>query len=86
MPHLGGGLIELLGMSKAEELETLEMRIAYQDAAINDLSDELYHQQKQIEALEEACRRLSAKLQAIVDTTDENGGEAAAPAETPPHY
>ncbi len=57
----------------------LEARIAHQDQAINDLSTEIYQQQKQIEQLEATCKYLMEQSQ-LPPATDGQGDEK------PPHY
>lgn len=61
-------------------LEELELRLAYQDDALNQLSDTVYGQAQAIERLTEHCRRLESRVQALAE-----GGDKA-PDETPPHY
>jgi SlyX protein len=62
-------------------IEQLEVRIAYQDDTINQLSDQLYAQSREIGRLSECCRRLDERLKRIAD------GDVSSPQdETPPHY
>ncbi|MGB5622237.1 MAG: SlyX family protein [Gammaproteobacteria bacterium] len=65
-----------------ERLEQIEIKLAYQDDALRQLSDVVYRQQQQIELLRNHCQRLDERMT--------NAGSAAAPAsaedEKPPHY
>lgn len=63
-------------------LDELEMRIAHQDSAIEELSELSIRQWKEIEALNEKLGYLKGKLQAVEDGMDGTpGGEPP-----PPHY
>jgi len=65
-----------------ERLEQIEIKLAYQDDALRQLSDVVYRQQQQIEVLRSQCQRLDERIT--------NDGSAAAPPsaedEKPPHY
>jgi len=61
--------------------EELEMRIAYQDDAINQLSDVVYEQSQTIAQLAERCRQLESRMQALSES--QGGSDDDAP---PPHY
>ena len=63
------------------DLEALEIKIAFQDEAIERLSDTVYAQARDLARLAEQYRRLEARLQALAESGDEPGGD-----ETPPHY
>ena len=67
-------------MSAEARLIELEARIAHQDQAINDLSQEIYEQQKRIEKLEATCKYLLEQSRQLPapEGSDEN--------EKPPHY
>lgn len=65
-------------MSGGEELET---RIAYQDDAIEQLSDLVYQQSQALALLTERCRQLEARVQSLAES--ERGADEDAP---PPHY
>lgn len=67
-------------MSAEARLIELEARIAHQDQAINDLSQEIYEQQKQIDKLEATCKYLLEQSRQLTgpEGSDEN--------EIPPHY
>lgn len=65
-----------------ERLEQIEIKLAYQDDALRQLSDVVYRQQQQIEVLRNQYQRLDERIT--------NGGSTAAPPsaedEKPPHY
>ncbi len=64
-----------------KQLMELEIRIAHQEKAIQELSDTIYEQHRKIEQLDILCRHLSDKLRNLSDQA------AAEPAdEAPPHY
>jgi len=65
-----------------EQIINLEIRIAHQDLAIQELSDTVYAQQKSIDQLVVMCRHLSDKLRGVTDqnTVSDPGDEV------PPHY
>ena len=67
-------------MSTETRLMDLETRIAHQDKSINDLSDEIYRQQKLIEQLETTCKYLldQSRQSAAAGSTNDD--------EKPPHY
>ena len=67
-------------MSIEARLTELESRMAHQDQAINDLSKEIYAQQKQIERLETTCKRL------VEQSGRPRDGIAGDEDEPPPHY
>lgn len=65
-----------------ERLEQIEIKLAYQDDALGQLSDVVYRQQQQIEALRDHCLRLEERLTSV-------GSADSAPSaedEKPPHY
>ena len=63
----------------------LESRLAYQEQALNELSDTLYQQQKELEKLHTMVKHLSEQLRSLND-----GGGAVAEShldnQPPPHY
>ncbi|HET7315032.1 SlyX family protein [Salinisphaera sp.] len=61
--------------------EELEMRIAYQDDAIEQLSRQMFAQSREIERLSERCRQLEERVQRLAE-----GGPDPALDEQPPHY
>jgi len=69
-------------MDTERRLIELEAKVAHQDQAISDLSEEIYRQQKQIVLLEEQARHLIERLRSV------GGAEPSADpsSEIPPHY
>lgn len=67
-------------MNAEPALIDLEIRLAYQEDAIQALDDLVYAQQRRIDALEQQCRRLAARLEALAAQP-----VGSAP-EIPPHY
>jgi SlyX protein len=61
-------------------IETLEVRIAYQDQTIEALNTTITDQWKRIDDLSRQVVRLADRLQ------EAEAREPAAPAEKPPHY
>ena len=69
-------------MDIERRLIDLESKVAHQDQALLDMSEEIYRQQQQIALLEDRCRHLQERLE-IAGGAD----QAADPAnEIPPHY
>lgn len=62
-------------------IEALEVRLAYQDDAINQMSDQLYAQSRELASLTERCRQLEERLQRLAE-----GDASPTQDETPPHY
>ncbi|ROO33647.1 SlyX family protein [Salinisphaera orenii] len=62
--------------------ESLEIRLAYQEQAIERLGDVIYAQSREIEALQERCRELEARVTALADA----GARPEGDDEPPPHY
>lgn len=61
--------------------DELEVRIAYQDDAIEQLSQQLIVQSRELEWLTERCRQLEERVQRLAE------GEPDTPTdEPPPHY
>jgi len=69
-------------MNDEDRVTELETRVAHQDQAILELSDEIYRQQQQITRLEDQCRALLARLESL-DAAGPSGNPAD---EVPPHY
>ena len=62
-----------------ESLERVESKIAYLERSIAELSDVVFRQHKEIQALE-------AKLKALKERLDETPADRATVQERPPHY
>lgn len=60
--------------------DELEMRLAYLDDALSQLSDVVYTQAREIDRLGERCRQLESRVQALAE------GESEADDDIPPHY
>ena len=69
-------------MTEAERIEALEIRVTYQDQAIEDLSATIAEQWKTIEALNRKLARLEEELA----ESEIGAREGAAPEPPPPHY
>lgn len=67
-------------ISTESRLNELEARIAHQDKAIIELSQEIFTQQKQIEQLEATCKRLIEQSREQLETADREINRQ------PPHY
>ncbi|WP_423823651.1 SlyX family protein [Salinisphaera sp. SPP-AMP-43] len=63
-----------------ESHDELEVRIAYQDHTIEQLSQQLYEQARQIERLAERCHQLEQRVQRLAEGESESADQA------PPHY
>lgn len=65
----------------ASRQDALEMRLAYLDDGLNQLSDIIYEQARAIERLTDRCHQLEQHFEALRDR------KRTAPAdEAPPHY
>ena len=62
-----------------ESLERVESKIAYLERSITELSDVVFRQHKEIQALE-------AKLKALKERLEETSNDRATLQERPPHY
>jgi SlyX protein len=67
------------GDSVNARIDTLEMRVAYQDQVIEDLNQAIIDQWKQIDGLKR-------QLAEILDRVQEVEDGSAAPERPPPHY
>jgi SlyX protein len=63
-------------------LERLELKVAYLERANNDLSDVVYRQQREIDALKAQIQRFDARLVALQQEERAYTQEE----ERPPHY
>lgn len=68
-------------MDEQRQIE-LETRLAWQEAALRDLSDVLASQQKQMDRLEQLCRMLAERAA----RAEQGGVKGSAEEEIPPHY
>lgn len=66
-----------------DELERVELKIAYLERANNDLSDVVYRQQQELLALTQRVARLASRLDAM---KTEEGTAYSLEEERPPHY
>lgn len=62
-------------------IDTLEFKVAHLERALQELSDVLYRQQREIDALRDRNQQLVEQVQQLED----RGGEPAGD-EIPPHY
>lgn len=69
-------------MTEAARLDDLEIRIAHLERGVQELSDVLVRQQKELNRAIERNQILSDRLAAL----QEGDAEAAAVTERPPHY
>lgn len=69
-------------MATEERFINLEARISHQDQSINELSDEVYRQKRQLEQLEATCHSLLDRVRTL---TEPEGNEDHG-TEQPPHY
>jgi SlyX protein len=64
-----------------ERVDTLEFKVAHLERALQELSDVLYRQQRELDALRDRNQQLVEQLQQLEDRS----GDANA-VEIPPHY
>ncbi len=64
-----------------ERIEALEFKVAHLERALQELSDVLYRQQREIDALMDRNQQLREQVQQLEDRGAESGG-----VEIPPHY
>lgn len=69
-------------MEQENRLIDLESRVAHQDQAILEMSEEIFRQQQQLALLEGRWRSLLER----VDSLSATPGTDAGPDEVPPHY
>ena len=70
-------------MCKNSKLIELESKIAFQDRAIEELSDSLFKMDKKLAAVELLCESLKTKLSSL---SQQSGLEVGEHNEKPPHY
>ena len=68
-------------MTDAARLETVEIKLAHLERALQELSDVVYRQQQQLDAALAMNQRLRLQIEEI----DGRGADATA-VEIPPHY
>ena len=66
-----------------QRFEQLEEKLAYQEMASAELSEEIFRQQKEIDVLTRAHQSMAQRLETLQDATAE--GETSE-SEKPPHY
>lgn len=64
-----------------ERIETLEFKVAHLERALQELSDVLYRQQREIDALRDRNQQLDEQVRQLEDRGAESNG-----VEIPPHY
>lgn len=65
----------------ASRLETVEIKLAHLERAVQELSDVVYRQQQQLDFSLEANRQLRQQLEELEGRSDD-----PTPVEIPPHY
>ncbi|MFU8896446.1 MAG: SlyX family protein [Gammaproteobacteria bacterium] len=65
-----------------DRLQQLELKLAYLERGNQELSDVVYRQQQDLDALKSRLKRLADQLRAMT----EEQGDASAADEKPPHY
>ena len=69
-------------MNDAERIEVIEEKLAHLERGLQELSDVVVRQQREIDALFEHNRVLAGRLQALLEQME----PPAVPQEIPPHY
>lgn len=69
-------------MVTEERFIDLEARFAHQDQSLNELSDEIFRQRKQLDSLEATCKFLLDRVRTLSEP--EASGDPGT--EQPPHY
>lgn len=64
-----------------ERVETLEFKVAHLERALQELSDVLYRQQRELDALRERSQTLLEQVQQL-----DQRGAGPTSVEIPPHY
>jgi SlyX protein len=65
----------------SEALEQIQSKIAFLERANTELSDVVFRQQQEIQALAARLKEVSARLQTV-----QSGDDQRTPDERPPHY
>ena len=68
-------------MTAESRLETIEVKLAHLEQAVQQISDEVARQQQQLEQALTRAQRLSSRLEEL-----EGGGASPGGYEKPPHY
>ena len=68
-------------MEESNRIETLEFKVAHLERAVQQLSDVMYRQQREIDGMLELNRQLRSQLEQL-----ETRGADAGSVEIPPHY
>ena len=63
-------------------IEVLEFKVAHLERALQELSDVIYRQQRELDTLRDRSRELNEQLQQLGD----RGGGDSGRIEIPPHY
>jgi len=66
-----------------ERLETLEIKCAHLEQAVQELSDVVYRQQQEIDRVLQRNQALAEQIEALEAATEAPAGPRA---EVPPHY
>ncbi|MCW7754318.1 SlyX family protein [Desulfobotulus sp. H1] len=64
-----------------EEIISLQTRIAYQEKLLQELSDVIFEQQKEIDRIQHLYKMLDHRLQSLAENASQNPAS-----EKPPHY
>ena len=64
-----------------ERIDALEFKVAHLERALQELSDVVYRQQREVDSLRDRNQQLHAQLQQL----EERGGDPTQ-VEIPPHY
>lgn len=65
----------------SERADALEFKVAHLERALQELSDVLYRQQRELDALRDRNQQLVEQVQQLEDRGGDPGG-----VEVPPHY
>ena len=68
-------------MEESNRIEALEFKVAHLERAVQQLSDVMYRQQREIDGMLELNRQLRSQLEQL-----ETRGADAGSVEIPPHY
>ena len=68
-------------MKEADRIDALEFKVSHLERALQELSDVMYRQQREIDGMLELNRQLTSQLEQL-----ETRGADASSVEIPPHY